>query len=223
MPDEYLYINIHTHKDNYEKGVLSITNLFPEELNRSPFSENQHFSCGLHPWHIDEYAEQKLELLAAYANRKEILAIGETGLDRLKKIPMELQEKVFIRQIELAEKVKKPLIIHCVKAYGELLAVKKKTTPSLPWIIHGFQGSIHLALDLIRHGCYLSFGKSLLQSRKACSVFREVPHDRFFLETDEDCIDIIELYAAAAQVRKIDIGKIREIQHINFKRCFNYE
>ena len=71
---------------------------------------------------------------------------------------MDLQKEVFLAQANLAEETHKPLIIHCVKAWADLIACKKAVKPEMPWIIHGFRGNGELASQLVRLGFYLSFG-----------------------------------------------------------------
>jgi TatD DNase family protein len=93
------------------------------------------------------------------AGLPDVVAIGETGLDKPAPVSMKLQEELFLFQIELAEKNRKPLIIHCVKAWPELIAIRKRFTSSgIPWIIHGFRGNGELARQLLRFGFALSLG-----------------------------------------------------------------
>jgi TatD DNase family protein len=88
----------------------------------------------------------------------EVVAIGEAGLDRLAATPIDIQQDLFARQAHLAEALQKPFIIHCVKAWEELIAVKKQIKPETTWIIHGFRGKPDLAEQLVRQGFHLSFG-----------------------------------------------------------------
>ena len=87
-----------------------------------------------------------------------VIALGEAGLDKSIDAPLSLQTEVFTEQVKLSEAFRKPLVIHCVKAWDELLAVKKDLNPQMPWVIHGFRGNDILAEQLIRKGLYLSFG-----------------------------------------------------------------
>ncbi|WP_232056673.1 TatD family hydrolase [Methylomonas rhizoryzae] len=126
----------------------------------------RYFSLGMHPWFIERQAQEiafsRLERLAAHPK---VLAIGECGLDKCIATPPARQAEVFSRHIELSEAVGKPLIIHCVRAFAELLQLKKRFAPRQAWIVHGFTGKPALAKQLLQHGCYLSFGKAILLTR----------------------------------------------------------
>ena len=87
----------------------------------------------------------------------ESIAIGEAGFDKLRGPSPELQRKVFEEQVAISEELKKPVVIHCVRAWDELLAVHKKLKPKMPWLIHGFRGNTELAAQLLSKGMYLSF------------------------------------------------------------------
>ena len=99
-----------------------------------------------------------MDLLRVLVSGSGVVAIGEAGLDTLAESPMDLQKEVFLAQANLAEETHKPLIIHCVKAWADLIACKKAVKPEMPWIIHGFRGNGELASQLVRLGFYLSFG-----------------------------------------------------------------
>jgi TatD DNase family protein len=117
------------------------------------------YSVGIHPWHVDTAS---MDEVREYAVLPAIVAIGETGLDRISAKDADRfgrQQELFSAHAELSEQVRKPLIIHCVKAWEELLRIRKTIRPTMPWVIHGFRGKDVLASQLVRAGCYLSFGK----------------------------------------------------------------
>ena len=144
------YFNAHTHLSN---TTTSIYNLIVGKNN----STSGFFSAGIHPWYINESKTQFEELLVLVKNQK-CLAIGECGLDKLCSSPFGQQMEVFKKQIELAEKLQKPLIIHCVKAFDELLKIKKSSKTGVPWVIHGFNQKNEMAKQLLAQGFYFSFG-----------------------------------------------------------------
>ncbi|CAG1021384.1 D-aminoacyl-tRNA deacylase [Methylococcales bacterium] len=183
----------------------------------------RYFSLGIHPWFIERQDRNlALQTLANASQNPKLLAIGECGLDKCIATPMSLQIEVFTRQIECAEHIGKPLIIHCVKAFNELIQIKKTCKAGPAWIIHGFNANPVLAEQLINQGCYLSLGRALLNPRgKAGQVLTRMPLDRLFLETDaaEDT-QIGAIYAAAAKIVGLDIATLQEQIHGNFKRVF---
>lgn len=150
------------------------------------------FSCGVHPWYSED-AEPQLNFLQEIANDPRIIAIGETGLDRLKGPDLQIQEAVFLKQIELSEKLHKPLIIHCVKAWDELLHIKKTVKPYQPWIIHGYRGKPELTRQLLSHGFFFSIGDKFNPD----SV-NEIPIDRLFCETDVSDTPLVDVYSEIA-------------------------
>lgn len=158
-------------------------------------------SVGLHPWYIQQSAlSEDLELLSMAVRKEQVLAIGECGLDKVCETPWGLQESSFIAQIKMANIIGKPLIIHCVRAYDEVQHLLNMHKAAVPVIFHGFNKSIELAVQLISKGYYLSFGPSIISPQKA-AIFRQVPIDRVFLETDSDDVSIDLIYAKAADVK----------------------
>ena len=234
------YIDIHTHINIQNQEVISIPNILPgDSIPENPFS------VGLHPWFIEEEEiETTLDSIKLLAESDNCIAIGECGLDRpnfiktgrseedkdaaIKKGKY-LQEEVFRKQIGIANLANKPLIIHCVRAFPELLHIHKTERNTTPWIIHGFRGSREEAEALTDKGISLSFGKSILynssRNAKMLEIFKTLPSDMLFLETDnveEPLREISEVYKAAAILRDISIKKMVGIIRENVERVFNY-
>lgn len=211
------FFNLHTHKFTNQPDVLELVNQYPQDfVDTIPF-----YSIGIHPWYIvEERIEADLKLIESKLQQKKCLAIGECGLDKRIEIPLDLQQSVFEKQLALAEKYQKPVVIHCVAAFQEVIEIKKKLNISVPMIIHGFSKNEQIAQQLITNGFYLSFGKYLLRNPELETVFQSIPNDKFFLETDtiEETID--EVYALAAKYKNIDIEELQEIINSNFKKVF---
>lgn len=191
------FYNIHTHHlPDGDPTVTSIVNLI---IRDAPIvlplpetsSGNLFFSSGIHPWYISN-PEKQLQQLRHIAHLG-IIAIGEAGLDKLASPPFPLQQDIFTAQAMLAEEVQKPLIIHCVKAWSELIAIKKKLAPAMPWIIHGFRGNRELSGQLINQGFFLSFSH-----RFNPDTLRPEILNRIFLETDDTTTGIKDVYQATA-------------------------
>lgn len=214
------YINIHTHHLNDHSNVYFVLSLNPGEQITN--SESVFYSAGIHPWNINSTdltsAIHELEISASNSN---VLAIGEIGLDRMIKTPISAQKDVFQKQLQIAEEYNKPVIIHCVKCFSELISIRKNNYPKLPWIIHDFRKSNQIAENLIALGCYLSFGKALLKDEKLQSVFQNLPMNKLFLETDDSDIEIEELYKKASIIKDLNLQELKEELFLNFKICFN--
>ncbi|WP_418262596.1 TatD family hydrolase [Flavobacterium faecale] len=212
------YFNLHTHHFTNQSDILELVNQYPWEFNQD-FSV---FSIGIHPWYIkEERLDSDLEFIKVKLQDGNCLALGECGLDKRIEISMELQQTVFEKQLVLAQQFQKPVVIHCVAAFDELLAAKKKMGITVPVIIHGFSKSAQLAKQLIDNGCYLSFGKYLLRNPELESVFKGIPNNRFFLETDTIAESLEEVYALAAKFKNITVTELQQFITINYKTVFN--
>ncbi|WP_149207205.1 TatD family hydrolase [Flavobacterium johnsoniae] len=211
------FFNFHTHQFTNQSNILELVNQYPQEFDESiPF-----YSIGIHPWYIKEdQIDLELKIIEDKLLAENCLAVGECGLDKRIEIPLEQQIIVFEKQLALAEKYKKPVVIHCVAAFQEITAIKKKLKISVPMIIHGFSKNKQLAEQLIKDGFYLSFGKYLLKNPDLKTVFESVPNDRFFLETDTIEEDIQQVYNIASEYKNITIKELQDIILSNCKIVF---
>jgi TatD DNase family protein len=211
------YFNLHTHKFSNATSTFELVNQYPWAFN----SALPHYSIGIHPWYIDESRlERDLATIAEKLALPECLALGECGLDKRIDIPMSLQTSVFESQIMLAEQFQKPLVLHLVAAYQELIEIKNRMQITVPVILHGFSKNEQTAQQLIANGCYLSFGKYLLRNPELKSVFLSVPEDRFFLETDTIEETLEEVYALAASYKGITVTELQGITTANRLKVF---
>lgn len=213
------FVDVHCHRPT--PGVLTIVNLDSRYFDKLP-SADQPFSAGIHPWFINPSSlAQDFQHLQSIAAQSHLLAIGECGLDRCIDIPLPLQIQVFSQQLVLAERLGKPVIVHCVRAFGELLQLKKQLRPRQPWIVHGFRGKAELARQLLHHDCYLSFGNAICLDRQTIQALAATPVERLFLETDDaEDVSIGEIHAAAAKILDLDIPNLQRRIVANFNRVF---
>lgn len=135
-------------------------------------------------------------------------AIGECGLDSMVSVPQKVQENVFLQQIILSNEIKKPLIIHCVRKFYEVISYKKKAEQAM--IIHGFNKKHRIAEDLLKNNFYLSFGKAVLYNLSLQDILKMTPLDKIFLETDNENFNIEELYQKAAELKEISMETLNE-------------
>lgn len=211
------FINIHTHSSSGNFDVLEIVNQYPS----SYVETDNYFSIGIHPWYINEVSwKGELNIIEEKIQHNNCLALGECGLDKRRDTPLELQLEVFEAQLLLAEKHNIPVIIHCVAAFQELIALKQKLNISVPMVIHGFSKSEELAQQLLKQGFYISFGKYLIKNPELEMVFKNIPNERFFLETDTIEEGIEQVYALAAKYKKIDVVTLQQIVTTNFNTVF---
>ena len=212
------FFNLHTHKYTNQYDVLELVNQYPQEFDATiPF-----YSIGIHPLFIDEIRlEKDFQIVAEKLGLPECLALGECGLDKRSETPFDFQQSVFEKQLALAEKHQKPVVIHCVGAFQEIIEIKKRLKITVPLIIHGFSKNEQVAKQLIDNGFYLSFGKNLLRNPELGSVFKSIPNDRFFLETDTIDDGIQKVYTLAAKYKSIEFEELKRIINNNFTRIFD--
>ena len=197
-----LYINIHSHR-RAQNNEWNVENHYE---NFGQMATGGRFSAGLHPWYLKEFHwENDLRALKEISISPDVVAIGECGLDRVCKTDFSLQEKIFVAQVQLANQVQKPLIIHCVRAWDEVISVLKKEENKVPVVFHGFNKNEVLARKITSTGYYLSFGNAL-QYEQARLVISAVPIDKILLETDDVDIHIETVYEMAARALSIDIN-----------------
>lgn len=204
-----MYIDIHTHHSTHDNGVTGIVNCDATAIGSSPAS------VGIHPWNITDGWKEDFNYIKTVAGKAEVAAIGECGIDKVKSpASIEVQREVLKAHIELAEKVKKPLIIHCIRGTEEIISLHKESSPKQAWIIHGFRGKPQLATQLLREGFFLSYGE-----RFNCDSLAATPIDRLFIESDTNDKSIKEIYTAIAGVKETAIESLAAAIEDNARRC----
>lgn len=211
------FFNLHTHKFTNQPGVLELVNQYPWEFDATiPY-----YSIGIHPWFIvEERLESDFEIVESKLQDANCLAVGECGLDKRIEVPMELQQMVFEKQLLLAQQYQKPVVIHCVAAFQELIEIIKKLKITVPIVIHGFSKSEQLVKQLLDNGFYISFGKYLLLNPELELVFKSMPNDRFFLETDTVDEGIEAVYELAAKYKGVLVEEMQNLVNDNFANVF---
>ncbi|MDE5842538.1 MAG: TatD family hydrolase [Muribaculaceae bacterium] len=192
-----LLIDIHTHLPAPKPGA--IISCGPDAMPVSDTFPGQMYAVGIHPWDIspsgvDEELKQRLYLMA---EREDVAAIGECGIDMSHPGAAPLYEQLltFKTHIELSERVGKPLIIHCVKAWDSVIALRKEYAPSQRWLIHGFRGKPQVLEMLFKAGIDISYGEKFNPESVAAT-----PADRLFAETDESELSINDIIATLGAV-----------------------
>lgn len=218
----HFYYDVHTHSNKSPENVVQVRSLFHDQFQLIQDLPDVWYAVGWHPWHVDaESSDEIFSLLEKVIRNEKVISLGETGLDRSIKIPINLQENIFSRHLSLAEKAYMPVIVHAVKSYPDIIRVYKEAKVDIPLIIHGFRGNLQSAEQLLRHGFYLSFGEALLkQNSRLEQVFQNIPFGQLFLETDDTDTDIRKLYEKAAVLRNLEPEKLMETIGSNFKNCF---
>jgi len=209
------YVNIHTHKPkDYGLQVVNAPII-------GDWPSGDYFSFGLHPWHIGRVDEEMiLTRLEELCLRKQIVAVGEIGLDRTIETPLSIQKDFFLKQLKIANKYELPIIIHSVRTNSDLLQVIKGFKGSGTWIFHGFNGSMQDARQLVDKQCFLSFGEVLLRNKKIQNVLKETSLDNVFFETDDSDEKISTIYKKGAEILDICIPELKSKIYSNFIKVF---
>jgi TatD DNase family protein len=194
------FFDFHHHKKNIKNGIYNL------DLEEIP--PDVPYSIGIHPKDIDvNTIDNQFNWLQSTINEN-CFAIGECGLDSFVEIDQKIQEKVFLRQIKISNELKKPIIIHCVRKFYEIISLKKYAEQ--PMIIHGFNKKQSIAEDLLKNNFYLSFGKAVLYNLSLQNTLKITPLDKIFLETDNDDFNIEELYQKVSEIKEISLEKLNE-------------
>jgi len=211
-----IFFDVHTHEKSSLENVFSIENKYPDALDfTTPFS------IGIHPWFVNEdQIEEALLFVEEKLQEENCVALGECGLDKVTTTDFELQKFVFKKQIGLSENYQKPLIIHCVKAFQEIIEIKKEVKPKQIWILHGFHQNLQIAESLLKNEFILSLGAAIINNKKLQEVVLEIPLASILLETDNAAIEIQAIYQKVAEIRKMEVAELQQQIHQNFKNIF---
>ena len=209
------YYDIHAHHPAIDPEDVTIINrIIGNEKEENSFS-GQWCSVGIHPWYIYNNVQGQFLRLESVVLCPSVVAVGEAGLDKVSETPLDIQSDVFAKQAALAERSGKPLIIHCVKAWDELIMQRKSMKPRVPWIIHGFRGNGILAQQLLKQGFFLSFGEYFNQQ-----ALQAAWPDRLFAETDDAAIDIRSVYRKIASSLCISLEELTATLEKNVQNVF---
>ena len=143
---------------------------------------------GVHPWYVRFLPKNWREQLERYLDRNPVAVIGEIGLDGvMDDVPLPLQEDVFVWQLELAERTRRPIVLHGARAWGRLVELLKPYARRIPgFVAHGFGGSAEILRQILNMGGYVSFAGTVCNTNatKVRTAVKEVPDSQILIETD---------------------------------------
>jgi len=147
-----------------------------------------YYSLGIHPHFLSSFQQQDLAVLKEKLLRgnNKCVALGEIGLDKYSSASQSLQEFVFIKQLQIAEELKLPIILHCVKKQGRVLTLLKEHNFKQGGVYHAFSGSLEVAEAFIKLGFKLGIGGVITypNATKIRQTIKYLPIDSMVLETD---------------------------------------
>lgn len=205
--------DLHTHHYPGSPNT-AIVQLTPD----SPSPQFGHYySVGLHPWSISENWRTQMAKVAVIALHPQVLMLGEAGLDKKNgTAAIELQMEVLREHVKLSELLHKPLIIHCVKAFDEILSIRKETKATQPWIIHGFRGGIEQWKQLSHAGIYVSIGHHY-----NAELIKQLPLQHLLIESDETT-EIDSVYEHISHDTSISTLELKQIAGNNILHLFDH-
>ena len=219
----------HTHVITPADGVTSVCVADPTENFQLGLVPTQNYCVGIHPWNAEHINIAKaLQTLETLTLQQNVVAIGETGLDKhVNNVLLEKQQQLFAQQILLSERVQKPLVIHCVRAFAEVLQLKNELLPKQQWILHGFNRNVNIVKSLLDHDFVVSVGVAILQNQETLNeAVKFVPLQKLLLETDVTPYSnqrnvLQEVYQHVAQLHNITVEELCLIQKQTFEAVFN--
>ncbi len=230
-------------KECKERGVkFIIENGLNVETNRIVLNEAKKYdiilaALGFHPTDIskekEEIIEKEIEFIRE--NKDKIIAIGEVGLDFYWVKEKELQEKqkrYLYMFIELAEEIRKPLIVHSRNSEKEVIDILSTTKTKV--ILHSYMGRLSYAKKAIDLGFYFSIPAVVYKRKDLHRLIEEIPLDLILTETDSPFLDpvgyrnnrpwkVIYGLETIARIKKIDLEELKKIIFENFKKVFKID
>lgn len=207
-----MFVNTHTHLVRNE-GL--------EVINASHLEDNfAYHSYGIHPWNATEAVSREL-FISAKQGQENFIALGEIGLDKQHGPPFSTQLCCFKAQLEIAEYLGVPVIIHCVNAWNELRVLKREMNPSQQWIYHGFNKAVLLD-EIVSEGLVVSVGEAIFTNKKLQNALIGLPLAHLLLETDTSHCSIYRVYEKLSQLKNIPLAAIEKQLEENFKRIFKH-
>lgn len=211
--------NFHTHKrtsTSPSKAVVSYSLFQLEQLDVEGL-----FTIGLHPWDTErrearEWVEERLE---AYLRLPNCLALGEVGLDRLRGASLPLQIDLLTLQLSIAARFAKPVVLHCVRCWSELIALFRRLKYPFPVAIHGFRASSEILSQCVAEGWYISLG--IDKRGEVVHNAHLVPIERLLLETDDQPDSIDSVCAQVAAARGVSVVTLAKEVCANTNRFFS--
>lgn len=218
-------VNICTDKSTLERG-LNLAKLYPFIKNTGATT----------PHDVEKLGKSDFLAFETAARSKELIAIGETGLDYYyEHSAKELQKNYLIQYFSLALELELPIVIHCREAFADLFTIADQHYPSKKLILHCFTGTMEEALEVVRRGWYISFSGILTfkKSQWLRDVFTKMSHEQVLMETDAPYLApgkyrgktnqpayITQTYECAAQLWGLELNEFAKKIYDNFSRCF---
>jgi len=249
--DTHSHIDLEDFSDDLEAVVENAANfgvkkIIVPSVDRTSFDkviqltndyENVFCALGIHPTEAKNASLCDFESMEKLSENPKVVAIGECGLDYYwDKTYIDEQKKVFLKQIEIAKKLQKPLIIHDREAHKDTFdLLTQNSNGEMPIVMHCFSGSIEFAMECIRKGFYIGIGGvvTFKNAKKMHEVAEKIPLENLLLETDAPYLTpmpfrgkrnepaYVKLIAEEiAKIRGISVEEVAQSTTINARKVF---
>ena len=194
-------------------------------------------SVGVHPDHVGELSEEKIQWMKELTGREKIVAVGEIGLDHYWDTESdEVQRKWFIRQLELAREKNMPVIIHSREAAADTMEIMKQYAGGMKAVIHCYSYSPEMAREYVKMGYYIGVGGvvTFKNARRLKDTVKEIPLESIVLETDcpylapepfrgkrNSSLNLPYVAKEIAVIKEISCEKVVQQTEINARRLYN--
>lgn len=252
------WIDTHTHLAYHEKDKLSENLKYARDhhvsdvvaialdwdeytFHQSLRSSNQditiHLTLGAHPAEVYKWNHERFNACLAQIKKADIIALGEIGLDYYwDKQHHDLQKERFIAQINLANELELPILVHCRDAFADCLAILQAHPPQYHGIMHCFSGSEEMAKEFLKVGMDISFAGPLTfkNASELKIIAQSVPLDRLHIETDAPYLTphpyrgkrnqtgyVHYVGAELSKIKNIAESDVKNQLALNFERLFS--
>lgn len=199
------------------------------------------FSVGVHPLEVEKQIDlNKIEEIAFESKKQKdskLVAIGETGLDYHFDISRDLQEKYFLKQIELANKLELPIVVHSRESHEDVLKILKNNPVKKGGIMHCYSGNFELAQKFVDLGFYLGIGGPVTKNKTVQEVVRKMPLEKLVVETDapvlpplpfektdrNDSLKLGIIVEKIAEIKNVSVEEVSKITTANAKKIYGME
>jgi TatD DNase family protein len=207
-----------------------------ESYNLALDYENIFSTAGVHPHDTEEVAENYIDELYNLLKNKKVVAVGEIGLDYFKELSdVNVQKKIFAEQLELAQKINKPIVFHNRDSDDDIINTLSEF-PNVYGVAHCFSSTYDVAKKLIDMGFYISFSGNLtFKNSHLPDVAKRLPIDRLLVETDSPFLSPVPhrgktnepgrarfVADLLARLHNLSINEVAQITTTNAKAIFNF-
>lgn len=200
-----MYIDAHTHNTAAKTHPRIIVGIH---------------TFGIHPWELlTSFSRNNFdESWQRFKDKKNYYVVGECGLDRAREglASIEDQKHVLIKHLELAEEKKKPIVLHTVRAFSDLLGILKKMKFTQHIMLHDFSGNEVEMKELLKYPVFFSYGSRIFKNNQ---MLKLTPRECLLFETDDQTeFSIEDIYKKASESLECNMEELQAIVEKNFLR-----